>query len=153
MDYRTKTEFNIQDIIKLIPHRYPFILIDRIENMIPGESLTAIKNVTINEPFFQGHFPGKPVMPGVLILESMAQAGSFLALKTVDNPMSKNMLFSGVDSAKFRKPIMPGDTIVIKMRLVKRKLNLCKFEGEAYVGESLVTKASISATIVDREGF
>ncbi|MBT3961904.1 MAG: 3-hydroxyacyl-ACP dehydratase FabZ [Candidatus Marinimicrobia bacterium] len=152
MDYRTKTEFNIQDIIKLIPHRYPFILIDRIENMIPGESLTAIKNVTINEPFFQGHFPGQPVMPGVLILESMAQAASFLALKTVDNPLSKNMLFSGVDNAKFRKPIMPGDTIVIKMRLVKRKLNLCKFEGEAYVGESLVTKAAISATIVDREG-
>jgi len=121
MDYRTKTEFNIQDIIKLIPHRYPFILIDRIENMIPGESLTAIKNVTINEPFFQGHFPGQPVMPGVLILESMAQAASFLALKTVDNPLSKNMLFSGVDNAKFRKPIMPGDTIVIKMRLVKRK--------------------------------
>jgi len=149
MDYRTKTEFNIQDIIKLIPHRYPFILIDRIENMIPGESLTAIKNVTINEPFFQGHFPGQP---GVLILESMAQAASFLALKTVDNPLSKNMLFSGVDNAKFRKPIMPGDTIVIKMRLVKRKLNLCKFEGEAYVGESLVTKAAISATIVDREG-
>jgi len=152
MDYRTKTEFNIQDIIKLIPHRYPFILIDRIENMIPGESLTAIKNVTINEPFFQGHFPGQPVMPGVLILESMAQAASLLALKTVDNPLSKNMLFSGVDNAKFRKPIMPGDTIVIKMRLVKRKLNLCKFEGEAYVGESLVTKAAISATIVDREG-
>ncbi len=152
MDYRTKTEFNIQDIIKLIPHRYPFILIDKIENMIPGESLTAIKNVTINEPFFQGHFPGQPVMPGVLILESMAQAGSFLALKTVDDPMSKNMLFSGVDSAKFRKPIMPGDTIVIKMRMARRKLNLCIFEGEAYVGESLVTKAKISATIVDREG-
>ena len=108
--------------------------------------------MTINEPFFQGHFPGQPVMPGVLILESMAQAASFLALKTVDNPLSKNMLFSGVDNAKFRKPIMPGDTIVIKMRLVKRKLNLCKFEGEAYVGESLVTKAAISATIVDREG-
>ena len=153
MDYKTKTEFNIQDIIELIPHRYPFTLIDRVEDLVPGESLTAIKNVTINEPFFRGHFPGQPVMPGVLILESMAQAGAFLALATVDDPMSKNMFFSGVDSARFKKPISPGDTIKLHMSMVKRKLNLCRFEGQAFVDDVMVTKAIITANIVDRAGI
>ena len=117
-------QFSINDIIKILPHRYPFILIDKLEVIEPGKSLIAIKNVTINEPFFQGHFPGQPIMPGVLSLESMAQAGAFLMLSQVEDPLSKNMFFSSVEKAKFRKPIVPGDQLQIKMELIKRKLNI-----------------------------
>ena len=120
--FKNQTNFNINDIIKVLPHRYPFILIDRIEITNPGEQLVALKNLTINEPFFQGHFPGQPVMPGVLSLEIMAQAGSFLMLSQVEDPLSTNMFFSTVEKAKFRKPIVPGDQLIIYMRLVKKKI-------------------------------
>lgn len=142
--------FNINDIIKVLPHRYPFILIDKLEVLDPGKSLVAIKNVTINEPFFQGHFPGQPMMPGVLSLESMAQAGAFLMLSQVEDPLTKNMLFSTIDRAKFRKPIVPGDQLKIYMDLVKRKLSICKFHGRCFVEDKLVSEASLSANIVDR---
>ena len=118
--FKNQTKFDINDIIKVLPHRYPFILIDRIEITNPGEQLVALKNLTINEPFFQGHFPGQPVMPGVLSLEIMAQAGSFLMLSQVEDPLSTNMFFSSVEKAKFRKPIVPGDQLIIYMRLVKK---------------------------------
>ena len=144
--------FNINDIIKILPHRYPFILIDKIEVEEPGQSLIAIKNVTINEPFFQGRFPGQPIMPGVLSLESMAQAGAFLMLSQVEEPLTKNMFFSSVDGAKFRKPIVPGDQLKIKMNLIKRKLNICKFKGQCIVDEKVVVEAFLTATIVDRLG-
>ncbi len=142
----------IEEIMKLLPHRYPFILIDRIIEMEPAKSCTALKNVTINEPYFHGHFPDQPVMPGVLILESMAQAGAFLTLNSVDNPMSKNMFFSAVEKAKFRKPIIPGDQVRIEMELLKIRMNAVKLRGIAYVDDKIVTEAIIMANIVDRAG-
>ena len=120
--FKSQTKFDINDIIKVLPHRYPFILIDRIEITEPGERLIALKNMTINEPFFQGHFPGQPVMPGVLSLEIMAQAGSFLMLSQVEDPLSTNMFFSAVEKTKFRKTIVPGDQLMVHMKLVKKKI-------------------------------
>ena len=149
-DYKNQTKFDINDIIKILPHRYPFILIDRIEIIEPGESLIALKNLTINEPFFQGHFPGQPVMPGVLSLEIMAQAGSFLMLSQVADPLSKNMFFSTVEKAKFRKPVVPGDQLVVHMTLIKKKLNLCKFHGICKVDNKVVAEALFSANLVGR---
>jgi beta-hydroxyacyl-ACP dehydratase FabZ len=125
-------------------------LIDRIDIVEEGKSLIALKNMTINEPFFQGHFPGQPVMPGVLSLEIMAQAGSFLMLSQIEDPLSMNMFFSTVEAAKFRKPITPGDQLKIHMELVKRKLNLCKFHGKCFVDEVLVAEAKFAANLVDR---
>jgi len=142
--------FKINDIIKILPHRYPFILIDRIDIIEKGKSLIALKNMTINEPFFQGHFPGQPVMPGVLSLEIMAQAGSFLMLSQIEDPLSMNMFFSTVEAAKFRKPITPGDQLKVHMELVKRKLNLCKFHGKCFVDQVLVAEAKFAANLVDR---
>jgi beta-hydroxyacyl-ACP dehydratase FabZ len=142
--------FKINDIIKILPHRYPFILIDRIDIIEEGKSLMALKNMTINEPFFQGHFPGQPVMPGVLSLEIMAQAGSFLMLNQIEDPLSMNMFFSTVEAAKFRKPITPGDQLKVHMELVKRKLNLCKFHGKCFVDQVLVAEAKFAANLVDR---
>ena len=149
-DYKNQTKFDINDIIKILPHRYPFILIDRIEIIEQGGSLIALKNLTINEPFFQGHFPGQPVMPGVLCLEIMAQAGSFLMLSQVVDPLSTNMFFSTVEKAKFRKPVIPGDQLVVHMTLIKKKLNLCKFQGVCKVDNKVVSEALFSANLVDR---
>ena len=148
--FKNQTKFDINDIIKVLPHRYPFILIDRIEITEPGENLVALKNMTINEPFFQGHFPGQPVMPGVLSLEIMAQAGSFLRLSQVEDPLSANMFFSAVEKTKFRKPILPGDQLMVYMTLVKKKLNLCKFHGVCKVDNEIVAEAFFSANLVDR---
>jgi UDP-3-O-[3-hydroxymyristoyl] N-acetylglucosamine deacetylase/3-hydroxyacyl-[acyl-carrier-protein] dehydratase len=141
---------DINGILKLLPHRYPFALVDRIVDMTLGERLTAIKNVTINEPFFQGHFPGQPVMPGVLILEAMAQAGAFMVLNSVENPLTKNMLFSAVERAKFRHPVIPGDQLNLEMELMKLRLGACKIKGVATVGGRVVAEAIFMANIVDR---
>ena len=149
-DLLKKTKFDINDIIKILPHRYPFILIDKIEIVKPGISLNAIKNVTINEPFFQGHFPGQPIMPGVLSLEVLCQAGSFLMLNQVDDPLGKNMFFTTVEKAKFKKPITPGDQLQIEVELVKRKLNLCKFHGKCKINGELAVDALFTANLVDR---
>ena len=148
----TKSQFEIQDIMKILPHRYPMILIDRITEVIEGVSLTAIKNVTINEPYFAGHFPGQPVMPAVLILESMAQAGAFLVLNTVPDPLQKNKIFSSIRDSKFRIPIIPGDQVKIKMQLIKIRLGAVKLRGEAYVFEKLVAEANLMANVVNRAG-
>jgi len=148
----TKSQFEIQDIMKILPHRYPMILIDRITEITEGVGLTAIKNVTINEPYFAGHFPGQPVMPAVLILESMAQAGAFLVLNTVPDPLQKNMLFSSISDSKFRIPIIPGDQVEIKMQLIKIRLGGVKLRGEAYVFGKLVAEANLMANIVNRAG-
>lgn len=143
---------SIEEIMTLIPHRYPFIMIDRIIELVPGKHCTALKNVTINEPYFQGHFPGNPVMPGVLILESMAQAGAFLVLNTVEDPLKKNMLFTAVEKSKFRKPIVPGDQVRIEMKLIKIRMNAVKLGGVAYVDDKIVAEGLIMANIVDRFG-
>lgn len=144
--------FDINSILNLLPHRYPFVLVDRIIDFTPGEKLTAIKNVTINEPFFQGHFPNQPVMPGVLVLEAMAQAGSFLVLNSVENPMKKNMFFSSLSEAKFRHPIVPGDQLRIEMILEKFKLGTAFLVGKGYVDDKLVAEGKLKATVVDRAG-
>ena len=148
--FKSQTKFDINDIIKVLPHRYPFILIDRIEITEPGERLIALKNMTINEPFFQGHFPGQPVMPGVLSLEIMAQAGSFLMLSQVEDPLSTNMFFSAIEKTKFRKPIVPGYQLIVQMTLAKKKLYLCKFHGVCKVDDQIVAEAFFSANLVNR---
>ena len=145
-----KHKYNIQDIVKILPHRYPFVLIDRIEEVKPGEYVNAIKNVTINEPYFQGHFPGQPVMPGVLSLESIAQTTAFLMLHELDDPMKKNMFISGVDKVRFRRLITPGDQLCINIRLKMKKLNLYKFEGNIKINDKLTVQALITSNLVDR---
>jgi len=125
-----KKEFNSKEILEILPQRYPFVMIDRIINFTPGKKCTAIKNVSVNEQYFQGHFPGNPIMPGVLILESMAQAGAFLVLNDLENPLEKGMLFSAVEKSKFRTPIVPGDQIVLEMKLLKFRLGTVKIQGK-----------------------
>ena len=145
-----KDKYNIQDIIKILPHRYPFILIDRIDEVKPGEFVNAIKNVTINEPNFQGHFPGQPVMPGVLSLESIAQTTAFLMLYELDDPLKKNMFISGVDGVRFRRLIVPGDQLEINIQLKLKKLTLYKFEGTIKIDNQLAVQAIITSNLVDR---
>ena len=145
-----KDKYNIQDIIKILPHRYPFILIDRIDEVKPGEFVNAIKNVTINEPYFQGHFPGQPVMPGVLSLESIAQTTAFLMLYELDDPLKKNMFISGVDGVRFRRLIVPGAQLDINIQLKSKKLTLYKFEGTIKIDNQLAVQAIITSNLVDR---
>ena len=144
--------FDINSIIRLLPHRYPFVLVDRIVDITPGEKLTAYKNVSINEPFFQGHFPNQPVMPGVLVLEAMCQAGCFLVLNSVDNPMEKNMFFSSLSDSRFRHPIIPGDQLRLEMVLEKFRLGTALLVGKAFVEDKLVAEGKLKATVVDRQG-
>lgn len=143
--------FDINAITKILPHRYPLLLIDRILDMQPGESLTAIKNVSVSEPFFQGHFPDQPVMPGVLILEAMAQAGGFLLLHTTDEPEKKLMYFTGIEKSRFRRQVLPGDQIYFKIDLLNLRLGTCRLRGTAYVDDKVVADATFIATIGDRK--
>lgn len=145
-----KKEYNIEEILEILPQRHPFVFIDRVLDLDPGKTVTALKNVNINESYFPGHFPGKPIMPGVLILESMAQAGAFLVLHNLDNPKEKGMLFTAIDKSKFRKPVVPGDQLIIKMELLKFRLGTAKIKGEVFVDDKLVTQATLMATLVDR---
>ena len=151
-DFKNKIEFELHEILQILPHRYPFLLIDKILELIPGESVTAIKNVTINEPYFQGHFPGQPVMPAVYSLECIAQAGAFLLLNTLEEPLKKNAFISAIDKARFRQPVLPGDQLRIEVIIAKRKLNICRFEGNCFVNNTLVAGGLVSANIVDRAG-
>jgi UDP-3-O-[3-hydroxymyristoyl] N-acetylglucosamine deacetylase/3-hydroxyacyl-[acyl-carrier-protein] dehydratase len=137
----------IQDIM---PHRYPLLLVDRIIELQERERVVGIKNVTINEPFFMGHFPGHPIMPAVLIIEAMAQCGGVLLLNTVDNPHEKLVYFMGIDNAKFRKPVLPGDQLRFELELVRLKGRICKMRGRAFVDGELVSEADLLSTIVDR---
>lgn len=134
----------VQDIMALLPHRYPFLLIDRVLDYTPGESLTAIKNVTINEPIFTGHFPQMPIFPGVLILEAMAQATGVLGFKTVTERTENELyLFASIDNARFKRPVVPGDTMVIEVKFLKERRNMWKFYGEAKVDGQVVCCAEL----------
>ncbi|OQY18651.1 MAG: 3-hydroxyacyl-[acyl-carrier-protein] dehydratase FabZ [Desulfobacteraceae bacterium 4572_35.1] len=143
---------NAVEIMKRLPHRYPFLLVDAIEDFTENESIVGIKNVTINEPFFQGHFPGHPVMPGVLIVEAMAQVGGIFASLNDGVSEDKVTYFTGIDKVKFRKPVVPGDTLRMKLELIKCRRGIYQFKGKAYVGETLVAEAELKATFVDRKG-
>ena len=151
-DFKNKIKFELHEILEILPHRYPFLLIDKILELIPGESVKAIKNVTINEPYFQGHFPGQPVMPAVYSLECIAQAGAFLLLNTLEEPLKKNAFISAIDKARFRQPVLPGDQLRIEVIIAKRKLNICRFQGNCFVNNTLVAGGLVSANIVDRAG-
>ncbi|MFH1851005.1 MAG: bifunctional UDP-3-O-[3-hydroxymyristoyl] N-acetylglucosamine deacetylase/3-hydroxyacyl-ACP dehydratase [Candidatus Neomarinimicrobiota bacterium] len=142
--------FDIQGVLNVLPHRFPFILVDRIVDMVPGERVQAVKNVTVNEPFFPGHFPHQPVMPGVIIIEAMAQAGAFLILHSLDNPNKKNMYITGIEQARFRATVIPGDQLRIEMELQKFRLGTAKLVGRSYVGDKLVAEAILTARVVDR---
>ncbi len=146
MENNLRQEYNIREISDLLPHGYPFLLIDRIFDITPGESLSALKNVTINEPFFQGHFPKNPIMPGVLIIEAMAQAGGMLLHASLPDLSEKTLIyFMGMDKVKFRKPVVPGDQLIIKCRFLKQRTNVAKMAGVAYVNETVVVEAELMA--------
>ena len=142
---------NIEEIIKMIPHRYPFLLIDRVQDVVPETSATGIKNVTINEPFFPGHFPDKPIMPGVLIIESMAQTAAVLVVSGLGSEKEgKLVYFMSVESARFRKPVIPGDRLEIKVKKRQTRGSVWKFDGHAYVQNILVAESGFTAMIVDK---
>ncbi len=141
---------NIEDILQILPHRYPFLLVDRIVSYEPGKKVVGIKNVTFNESFFQGHFPQHPVMPAVLILEAIAQVAAALLLLSVENRKDQIPYFLGVDRAKFRKPVIPGDQLRIEVEVVSLRSRTCKISGRVYVGEALVAEAKITSAMVDR---
>jgi len=139
-------EFDIEKIKELLPHRYPFLLVDKVVDIVEGESAVGIKNVTINEPFFQGHFPSKPVMPGVLILEAMAQTAGCLALSaTNDSAEDSVMYFMAIDGAKFRKVVSPGDTLRMHLTKDRARGKIWRFTAKAYVGEDLACEATLTA--------
>lgn len=141
---------DITKIMEMIPHRYPFLLIDRILEMTPGEYAVGLKNVTMNEPHFMGHFPGFPVMPGVLIVEAMAQTAATLVVKAMGPEMEGRLVyFMTIDDARFRKPVTPGDSLIIRTDVVKSRGNIWKFKGTAKVGEALHAEATFSAMILD----
>lgn len=141
---------DITAIQKIMPHRYPFLLVDRIIDLEPRKRVIGLKNVTINEPFFDGHFPGHPIMPGVLIVEAMAQVGGVLLLNTVEEPEDKLVYFMGLDGVRFRKPVHPGDQIRFELEMLKFRRNTCKMEGKAFVSGDLVAEATLMATIVEK---
>lgn len=141
---------DIREIFKIIPHRYPFLLVDRILETDGSLHMVAIKNVTINEPFFQGHFPGHPVMPGVLIVEALAQVGVILLFHGMEDRDTKLVYFSGIDNCRFRHPVMPGDQLRLQVTVVKQRARFYKMKGEALVNDTLVAEAELSCTVVDR---
>jgi 3-hydroxyacyl-[acyl-carrier-protein] dehydratase len=139
---------DVQEIMKIMPHRYPFLLVDRIESLKEGEEIVGLKNVTINEPFFVGHFPGNPIMPGVLIVEAMAQVGGVFAFRCLPKEWSGSLVyFMGIDKVRFRKPVVPGDQLRLRCTLLRQKKNIFKMRGEAYVEDSLVAEAELLAAI------
>lgn len=145
--------YDVTEIQKILPHRYPFLLVDRVSELTPKESIVAFKNVSISEPIFQGHFPGHPIYPGVMILEGMAQAGGVLAFKSLDEEIDvdqKVVYFMSIDKAKFRSPVRPGDKLVYKISVAKQKGSVWQFDGKAYVDDKLVSQAELKAMIVDK---
>jgi 3-hydroxyacyl-[acyl-carrier-protein] dehydratase len=147
--------FNVVDIQNILPHRYPFLLVDRITELTPGEYIEGLKNVSISEPVFQGHFPGHPIYPGVMIIEGMAQAGGVLAFKSMDEVSqeeiaNKVVYFMSIDKAKFRAPVTPGDQLVYKIDVIKHKGAVWQLDAKAYVDDKIVAQAELKAMIVDK---
>ena len=143
---------DIQGILRILPHRQPFLLVDRILEMESNRRAVGIKCVTVNEPFFAGHFPGHPVMPGVLIIEAMAQVGAVLLLSDVPDRDKKLIYFTGINNAKFRRPVVPGDVLTMTMTVTALRRSVCKMRGEATVDGVRVAEADIMSAMVDREG-
>ena len=150
MGESSNTMIDINEIMRILPHRYPFLLVDKITEFEESKMAKGIKNVTINEPFFLGHFPGHPIMPGVLIVEAMAQVGGILAFKSSD-VSDKVVYFMGIDKARFRKPVLPGDTLHFTLEVKKIRGTIWSFKGEAHVDGKLVANADLMATIMDKE--
>jgi beta-hydroxyacyl-ACP dehydratase FabZ len=143
-----KAVYDIQEIMNALPHRYPFLLVDRIIEIVPGERLTGLKNVTINEPFFQGHFPAAPVMPGVMIVEAMAQAGGMLAFASLPEDKKGSVIyFMGMDKVRFRKPVVPGDQLIFNISFIKKRKSIFKMSGVATVDEQVVADGELMANI------
>lgn len=142
---------DINGILKLLPHRYPFILVDAVEEMERVKRIVGIKNVTINENFFQGHFPEKPIMPGVLILESMAQTAAILMLHDIPDRENKLLYFAAIDNARFRRPVVPGDQLKLEVKVVNWRGTICKFQAHAFVNGELAAEAELMCKMVDRE--
>jgi 3-hydroxyacyl-[acyl-carrier-protein] dehydratase len=146
-----ETQYDILEIMKYLPHRYPFLLIDRVIEIVPDEKIVAIKNVSMNEPFFQGHFPGMPIMPGVLIVEAMAQAGGVLFTSAAPpDQHGAVMFFMGIDKAKFRKPVVPGDQLVIEAKVLRKRAKALKLSATATVDGAVVAEAELMATIGEK---
>lgn len=138
---------DIVEILNTLPHRYPFVMVDKILSMEIGQGITGLKNVTINEPFFQGHFPGRPVMPGVLILEGMAQVGGIMAFYSNPEAIGEKLLFfAGIDKARFRRPVVPGDQLILKLQLIKQKRSLMMMVAKAFVEDKIVAEAELMAS-------
>jgi 3-hydroxyacyl-[acyl-carrier-protein] dehydratase len=147
--------YNVVDIQNILPHRYPFLLVDRITELTPGEYIEGLKNISISEPVFQGHFPGHPIYPGVMIIEGMAQAGGVLAFKSMsvasqEEIENKVVYFMSIDNAKFRSPVTPGDQLVYKLSVIKNKGAVWQLDAKAYVDDKMVAQAELKAMIVDK---
>ena len=140
---------DVRAIMEIIPHRYPFLLVDRVLELEEGKRIVALKNVTFNEPFFQGHFPGNPIMPGVLVVEAMAQAGAVLLLHSRPESRGKVVYFAGIDKARFRRPVVPGDSVRLQVEVLKLRSRTCLMRGEAYVADQLVAEAEIFSSMGD----
>lgn len=145
------TTVDVLQIMEMIPHRQPFLMIDRVRDILVGDSAVGIKNVTINEPFFQGHFPTQPVMPGVLIVEAMAQTAAVLVVSTLEDARGKLVYFMTIDDARFRKPVVPGDVLELHVKAIRNRGNVWKFSGTGKVGDKVVAQATYSAMIMDSE--
>ena len=146
----SKPVMEIGDLFKILPHRYPFLLIDRVIDLVRKERIVAIKNVTFNEPYFQGHFPDRPIMPGVLIVEAIAQAGGALLMTEVPNRDELLMVFTGIEGARFRRPVVPGDQLRIEVEVLAWRMTAARLQGKAYVGDKLAAEAVVTCRLVPR---
>ncbi|MFQ5878549.1 MAG: 3-hydroxyacyl-ACP dehydratase FabZ [Acidobacteriota bacterium] len=148
----SRSALDLRRILEILPHRYPFLLVDRIVSIEESRRIVGVKNVTANEPFFQGHFPGNPIMPGVLIVEAMAQVGAVLLLRGVRDRHRKLVYFAGIDQARFRRPVIPGDQIRFEVEVLKARARTARLRGRAYVGSDLAAEAELLSSMVDRDG-
>jgi len=142
---------NVNEIMQHLPHRYPFLLVDRIIDLQPGKSITGIKNVSFNESFFQGHFPGQPIMPGVLIVEAMAQVAGVMAFRSGIEGSGKSVYFMSIEKAKFRRPVVPGDQLRLNIKVLQQRGNVWKFSGSATVDDKTASEADFTAMVTDKE--